>query len=272
MSSATVGLLLVTFNHQEFINQCLESIEREFSPALDLVIADAGSTDQTLSCEVLKLNRFPNSKVVALRESPTCRTVRVGLESLGNDYVCILSADDYLMPGYERWVTGALRNATQPVCLSPGLELHGETPSRHSEVTAKWTGYPWLDRLQSFLRNPGRGPGVVVPRILAVETLRGHDQCAIEDLILWYGLVGRVKMVRSRKPQVAYRVHPQGQSTLRSDQYMWSLGYCAGLNQARAQAWWERVLARWGGLRIRSTVEPNMLEMFESGYQVARRQ
>ena len=261
----SIGVLVVTRNHESFIGACLSSVLDEFPSCAELVIVDSGSTDSTGRQARALLDASRHASVVSLPAVPTCQTVIVGMRQLSSDYICVLSGDDFLLPGYFRWVSETLSAASGPVCLNSALRVVSDGPRANEVIRPKWTGIPRVDRLQLFVRNAGRGPGMVVPRVLAADLLTGHDSSNIEDLVLWVGLVDKVRMISGKAPLVAYRVHPMSQSSLHSNQYAWSLGYGAGLNQNRAKTWMEVGLAKWGCRRSRAPLTPEQKAHFDAG-------
>jgi glycosyltransferase involved in cell wall biosynthesis len=262
----SIGILVVTRNHENFIGACLSSVLNEFPSYAELVVVDSGSTDSTGRQARALLDASQHGSVVSLPAVPTCQTAIVGMRRMSSDYVCVLSGDDFLLPGYFRWVREMLSAASGPVCLNSALRVVSDGPRANEVIRSKWIGIPRLDRLQLFVRNAGRGPGMVVPRVLAADVLAGHDSSSIEDLVLWVGLVEKVRMIPGRAPLVAYRVHQLSQSSLHSNQYAWSLGYGAGLNQNRAKNWLEMVLAKWGCRRSRGPLTPEQKAHFDAGH------
>ena len=265
----SIGVLVVTRDHADFIDACLESVLAEFPLDAECLLVDSGSTDSTGHQAHALFDASRRASVLSLPALPTCQTLSEGLLGMHSDYVCVLSGDDFLLPGYFEWVHGTLAAARGLVCLNPTLRVVGDSPRADELIRPKWTGMPSLDRLQLFVRNAGRGPGMVIPRALAADVLGGHCASSIEDLVLWVGLVEKVRMLRGRTPLVAYRVHPMSQSSLRSNQYAWSLGYGMGLNRYRARNWPEIVLARWGRNRSRDLLDPKQKRHFDSGFSCA---
>lgn len=97
MESPLVSFIVVSYNHSEFITECLDSIKNQTYKNWELIIADDASKDN--SAEVMK-NWLQENNVLAKTNFHTqnkgfASTLNECLEMTEGKYVNIIAADDY---------------------------------------------------------------------------------------------------------------------------------------------------------------------------------
>ena len=92
--TASVGVVVTTYNHAHFLADALASVRDQVTPAQQVVVVDDGSTDHPEavagSFAGVSTIRQPNRGLAAARNA--------GLRALDTDYVIFLDADDRLEP------------------------------------------------------------------------------------------------------------------------------------------------------------------------------
>lgn len=94
----TLTVIVVTYNHEEYIAEALESIHMQQDVVIDrLVISDDHSTDATLDVVRATLDRLGMDAEVRTSETQRGITPHYGelFGTLETDYVAILEGDDY---------------------------------------------------------------------------------------------------------------------------------------------------------------------------------
>lgn len=98
-SSASISVLLVSYNHEEHIHQALDSLFRQkFEGSIELVIADDSSTDNTLSIiknHEGKDSRFTFKYLDYSKNLGITKNYKRGFAACSNEYVAVLEGDDY---------------------------------------------------------------------------------------------------------------------------------------------------------------------------------
>ena len=95
MSQPLVSVALPVYNGADYVRDCIDSVLAQTYANLELVIADAGSTDETEQIcrgyaerdERLKYGRAPGYRGVS-------ENYQAALETSTGDYVCFVAADD----------------------------------------------------------------------------------------------------------------------------------------------------------------------------------
>jgi hypothetical protein len=119
MSRLFVSVLVDTYNHEEFIEQALRSVQEQDFPAEDreILVVDDGSTDRTP--EILR--RFGSGiRVLRKTNGGQASAFNVGIPECRGEVIAFLDGDDWWVPRKLSTVVGAF--AANP---SVGLVGHG---------------------------------------------------------------------------------------------------------------------------------------------------
>src|SRR5437868_1761177 len=100
------SVLMVTFNHERYIGQAIESVMAQDAPfPIELIVAEDHSTDSTRDVIGSYAARYPGRIVPLFRERNfgTSRNFAGALRACRGRYVALLDGDDYwLSPGKLR--------------------------------------------------------------------------------------------------------------------------------------------------------------------------
>jgi len=97
---SSVDVIVPCYKYGHFLRQCVESILAQSLPSVRVLIIDDASPDST--SEVATELAKKDSRVTSLRHAVNrghIATYNEGIEWASRDYLLILSADDYLLPG-----------------------------------------------------------------------------------------------------------------------------------------------------------------------------
>lgn len=104
MKSAKISVALITYNHERYIAQCLDSIlTQKGTFDLEVIIADDYSTDKTGQIVQDYQEKYPD-KVVVLPTTANIGMARNAKRCLGacsGDYIVFCDGDDYLTDTYK---------------------------------------------------------------------------------------------------------------------------------------------------------------------------
>lgn len=97
-----VSVVVPAFNHQEYIEHCLDSIAESSYAPLEILVIDDGSTDDTYARarEWAETNRNRVSRVTVCRQENqgVTRTLNALVSRARGEYVAVLGSDDALEP------------------------------------------------------------------------------------------------------------------------------------------------------------------------------
>src|SRR5688572_11280636 len=91
------SIAVPSFQHGRFIRECLRSIEIQTYRDLEVLIADAGSTDGSLECIAEFTARDSRFRLVSQQDQGHADAVARALRSAGGSIHCFLNADDLYM-------------------------------------------------------------------------------------------------------------------------------------------------------------------------------
>jgi hypothetical protein len=95
-----VDVIVPCYNYGQFLRQCVESVLAQSQPNVRVLVIDDASSDST--SEVATNLAREDSRVTFVRHATNeghIATYNEGIEWASGDYLLILSADDYLLPG-----------------------------------------------------------------------------------------------------------------------------------------------------------------------------
>jgi glycosyltransferase involved in cell wall biosynthesis len=117
-NSPSVSVVIPNYNGGLFVERAIRSALDQNYPSLDIIVADDGSTDDSLDT----LRRWvPTITLSAGRNSGACVARNRGLALSRAEFVLFLDADDTLDPGYVQLLASA---ATEHVDLVVGGHRH----------------------------------------------------------------------------------------------------------------------------------------------------
>lgn len=100
-ASKSSSIVILTFNHEDFIGECLERLLSITHTNLEIVVLDDGSTDRTLQVIDGFKDRFPALRVISQKNSGNIgkNTNKLLLHASG-EFVTFLSGDDLLAKNF----------------------------------------------------------------------------------------------------------------------------------------------------------------------------
>jgi glycosyltransferase involved in cell wall biosynthesis len=263
-------VLLVSLNHEAFIGQAMRSIASAFDGSVPLVHVDAGSTDGTVAVSRRAESEIANPVRRVTGHFATMESLLAADSEIETEYVCLLSADDFLHRDYGRSVSRILAGVKQPTCLNFRLQVC-DVDGRPRGVTApRWSGSDWVNRRMLCYTNPGRAPGSVVPWGVLRENgvMERHRETIVEDYVLWVELSRLAHLRAVPESLVFYRQHGNTTTSRAPDKRVaWSMGYGAGVARAEIVTAIDfpshrRLLRQW-----RERIPLSLHADFDAGYE-----
>ncbi len=212
--ASSIALVIFTLNHREFVADCLESIEREF-PNLGLLHhVDLGSSDGTLEMAAHCARKL--GLKVCTHTYPKGTTTLASLAALQghvrDEFLVGISGDDAFGVGYGTAATHAVATQGEPQVVWFTLWQTDSTLRKVKRRVPLVLHSGKLMRLLMLSRNPGTGPGAILPW-KAMSSWGILEDCPkdnlIEDYWLWLSLLDRAKFVIGEAGYVLYRRHPE---------------------------------------------------------------
>ena len=95
-----ITVVIPNFNGMQYVERCLDSLERQTFSDFDVIFVDNGSVDGSRE---LTEEKYPWVKVIALAENTGfCKAVNLGIEATQTPYVVLLNNDTEAEPDFLR--------------------------------------------------------------------------------------------------------------------------------------------------------------------------
>ena len=216
---STVDVIVPCYRYAHFLRQCVESVLTQSGPDVRVLILDDASPDNTpeVAAELAK----NDSRVTVRRHSTNMRhiaTYNEGIEWVSADFMLLLSADDYLLPG-------ALNRAAKLMEQSPNVgfvfgnavELHEHGHRLRTDAVPCNNGERILGS-QEFFRLSGARNIVPTPTAIIRTKLQkkvGGYRAELPhagDMEMWLRLAAHASVGFVEEPQAVYRKHSENMS------------------------------------------------------------
>jgi hypothetical protein len=214
---SSVDVIVPCYRYGRFLRQCVESVLAQSGPAVRVLILDDESPDDTP--EVASELARKDSRVVCIRHARNkghIATYNEGLDWASANYLLLLSADDYLLPGALAR-SASLMDAHPEVGFTFGdaISLTGdEAVPRQDPAEAGWQILRGLEFIELS------GPENIVPTSTAVVRTKLQKRVGgyrtelphSADMEMWLRLAACSSVGRVRARQAVYRQHGENMS------------------------------------------------------------
>jgi len=211
-----VSVVIPAYNSAAYIAEAIESALGQDYPALEVIVIDDGSTDQTVSIVSKYGDRV---KLVAQKNKGSGAARNLGIRAASGKYIAFLDADDVWWKGKIRYQVEALAQTRYKMAYSRFIWWHpdaaGNHPSADNEFaadenpnisTAKIvTGSPYAELLLDCIV----WTSTVLVEKSALEMVGVFDESLRkgQDYDLWLRLSRQIEMLGLEKPTALYRIH-----------------------------------------------------------------
>lgn len=203
------------YNHELYIQACLDSVLRQTYPNLELIIIDDGSRDSTYDLAAAFVaehgGRFARVELQRQTNSGLTATCNRLLELARGEWIHIIASDDVLYPHKVQIQWEAVQAwGADDLALVYGdmdeIDAAGQVLISHT-VNRPQPGPQRRAFEQLLLRNVVFAPTAATRRSAMLE-VGGYDaSLAIEDLDCWLRLSRRYAIARVPEVICGYRVH-----------------------------------------------------------------
>lgn len=212
---ADVTVVVVSYNHQDYVRECLLSIERQTLTPAQVIIIDDASTDSTTDVidEFLRQRPYLQWETSFQRGNRgLCRNLNEGLARTTSTYFAYISADDFMLPTRLERQARALQDAPQyAASFSDAYQVGHDSevfPTRPA-LASGWA--EWPDSIEnelfgSILRRNFIPAASLLIRTDALQRVGGYDETLFyEDWDVLLRLSSDRPLFGFREPLVACR-------------------------------------------------------------------
>jgi glycosyltransferase involved in cell wall biosynthesis len=200
----TVSVVIPCYNQGRFLTESIQSALSQTHPAMDVVVVDDGSVDDTAAVAA----RYPTVRCISQPNRGLSAARNAGLRAVRGAFVVFLDADDRLLPCAAATGLASLERAPT-AAFAVGLERHIDTAGAPLPVRRR--SALEADAYASLVRRCWiMPPGAVMFRCSMLEAIGGFDpalRCA-EDYDVYLKLARRHSIIDHYTEVVEYRQHP----------------------------------------------------------------
>lgn len=211
MDSPLVSIVVPAYNHGRYLAECIESILGQTYGAIELIVLDDGSTDDTLAVLECYEDRVRWETQVNRGQAATLNR---GWTMCAGELLAYLSADDVLYPDAVASAVAMLQDNPATVVAYPDFDLIDADSRRLRRITA-----PEFDAFDLYWRlvcHPG--PGALFRRSAwRAAGPWNPDLRQNPDLDFWMRMALQGDFRRIPVALAAFRVHPESQTFRHAD-------------------------------------------------------
>ena len=114
----SVSVIIPAFNAEDYIDECLRSVEKQSLTDIEIIVVDDGSTDATV--EHVESHRALDSRIRLIKQSNQFAGVarNKGISVARGDYLYFLDADDWIEPNSLEVLASAANNASADIVVA----------------------------------------------------------------------------------------------------------------------------------------------------------
>lgn len=190
VEAASVSVVIPCYNYSQYLKQAVESCLSQDAVAVDVIIVDDASTDNSLEIARQISQEHSNVSVLShLSNKGMVETFNDGAKTAAGEFLVRLDADDLLTPGSLSRAIDVAR-AFPSVGLIYGHPIHffsNQLPKPRARVTSWtiWPGTEWLRARCRFPRNVITSPEVVMRRSVVERVGYQAPLRHTPDMELW---------------------------------------------------------------------------------------
>lgn len=205
-----VSVIVPVFNGERHLDDCIRTILAQRHPALDVIVVDDGSTDDSAEICDVWAERDPRVRVLHTVNGGLSRARNRGIEVARGEYVTFVDADDVVAPDHVADLVEVARESGVELVNTTLVQFDdgGPAPQFHSGVCARVVSSD--DALLEIVR---RGVGfescgkLMTARVMS--SIRFTPGADFEDLEILPRLFAGVTAVAfSNAATYGYRRHP----------------------------------------------------------------
>lgn len=202
-----VFVFVPSYNHEPFIERCLQSIIKQTLRPDKLLVIDDGSRDDSVRIieRILKDCPFP-SQLIARENRGLCRTLNEGFAESYGEYFAYLGSDDVWLPHFlER--RAALLEARPKAVMAYGNAFLIDEDDRVVDDSAGWDAYKFDDQRKMLLLGIAPVSSTVFYRRRALAEVGWNEDSRLEDYELYLKLSAFGDFAFDPEISAAWRQH-----------------------------------------------------------------
>lgn len=262
----SVSVIIPCYNHAAFLGDAIASVRRQSWPAVETIVVDDGSTDESRAVA----QRAPRIRLISQDNQGLSAARNAGLRASSGDVIIFLDADDVLLPNAAEAAVGALTSNPAALMVFGRLEL--------MDLAGRWLDRPLPDVRANFYeeflrRNYIRTPAMAAFPRRAFDLVGGFDRACSPsaDYDLYLRITRQFSIARHDALVARYRQHD---SSMSRDARLMLPATLLVLERQRVHVQAHPALAqayRFGLRRCREFYGERLVEQFRAAVRTAGR-
>jgi len=144
----TISVVIVTYNSEAYISQCIQSVLKQHNPNLEVIVIDNHSTDRTI--QILE-NEFSTSiTFISLKKNVGfAEANNVAVEKAGGEFLFLLNPDTELSDNFFSPLIQAMKKNTQIGACQPLVYLmNNRNVINLTGKVPQFLGFDWIRDFQ----------------------------------------------------------------------------------------------------------------------------
>ncbi|MBD5293477.1 MAG: glycosyltransferase [Bacteroides sp.] len=211
MTTPKISVCMPMFNASRYLRECIDSILAQTFTDFELLIADDGSTDN--SVEIVESYTDPRIRLIR-RPHDYIATLNCLLDEARGEYIARMDADDVMLPN-------RLQLQVDYMDANPEVDVLGGGMIQFGEMMENYLEFPeYISIVELIDKCPIAHPTVII-RQKTLKSLNLHYRPAFayaEDYDLWVRMVKEGCIIRNLKELlIKYRLSDQQITSVHSD-------------------------------------------------------
>jgi glycosyltransferase involved in cell wall biosynthesis len=206
MREPIVTVIITSFNHGAYIGEAIASVQAQDYRAIQLVVVDDGSTDNTRAL----VTAIPGVEYHYQNNQGLAAARNAGIAFAKGDYLVFLDADDWLLPDAVSVNLGFLRQHPELAFVAGAHEFYFSEEKRYQPVQHQVEGDYYCRLLEgNFI---GMHAAVMYHRWVFKEFRFDSRFSTCEDFDLYLRVVRKYPMLYHTRILAVYRIHSTNMS------------------------------------------------------------
>jgi glycosyltransferase involved in cell wall biosynthesis len=196
------SIIIPVYNVEEYLDRCIESIQRQECKDFEIIIIDDSSTDHTLQAAKKAKEKYGNIVIIEQDHAGQATARNKGIAAAKGAYIVFIDGDDYVEPGYLAHLQRLIETSQPDLCMAANFySVQAGEKTRHIAIRSdKPTEYGTPE----ILFRDGKMPSAMWLMTVKCSVILEHQINFSEELLCNEDFDFIMKVVRFSQSVVLY--------------------------------------------------------------------
>ncbi len=223
--NSLVSVIVPAYNHENYIQQCLDSIIAQNYDNIELIVLNDGSKDNTYS-KILEykdkcLTRFKNFQIINKENEGVSKTLNKGIELSKGKFICFIASDDMMIEGRIKKQVEYMNLNNSSISCGNSLILNENTKSSKSIINEKlklqYKGNQFYNLIINYFIS---SPTVMINKSVIEKIGKFDENSKIEDWPYYVKASRDFKIDFINENLCYYRIHGNNTQTNKKNMFI----------------------------------------------------